>query len=226
MATKQTKCSVLLWGEPDHKKRAEALAVRAPDVALHGQIDMVPKAVPGLETLVLWGHGVPAKFCGKTPREIHEVIKGWKKLNPGLKVAELLSCNLQHGVDKKPFVADLKRGIGRFSSLHGMKIKSLPGNRDGRIAWSILQVEPTSQTWIYLTAPGHDDSNLMKLKTLIDFETNAAGKSVSYKGSLITKAMELRKLRSEKKLPAGLENCNWTMNYGHMDALRAHLVEV
>lgn len=227
MASSAGGATIVLWEGADHKARAETLTAMSPDIRLCAQIDTQPKAVPGLETLVLWGHGDAYGFCHKNARGIHEVIKSWKARNPGLQIVEMLSCNLQHGVGKDPFAVQLKTGIGRFSSLRGMKIRTFPRSLAGAAnAWSILFAEPLHKTWMYVTAPGNTDAKLMELKQLVTFEINKAGKTVSYNGSLITKAEELRKKRADGSLPAMLHNCRWTMNYGHFNSLRRQLVEV
>jgi len=202
-------------GHGSHGPRAQALANVTPGSRCGDIATTRATQIPGLQTLAFWGHGDSYRLCGKTPRELHELIKDWKKLNPGLNTVELITCNARHSTVGDPYANQLKSGIGFRSSLRGMKIKALPTTVTGRRnAWSILLAETSFNSWVYITAPGMDDSLLMQAKTLIDFTTTPSGGSVSFRGDIAVRANEV--VRDHP-------NRQWTMNYGYFNTLRNHL---
>jgi hypothetical protein len=201
-------------GHGSHGPRTQALSNATPGSRC-GDIDTTnASAITGLDTIAFWGHGDSMKLCGKTAREIHEVVKAWKALNPGLNTIEIITCNARHASAGDPFASQLKHGIGMFSSLHGMKIKALPTSVSGRNnAWSILLAETNHNSWCYITAPGADDSQLMKATTLINYDPGPKG-SISYRGDIATKANRIVSENPTRQ---------WTMNYGYFNTLRACL---
>ena len=204
-------------GHGSHGPRAQALAALSPGSRCGDIQTTQPVAIPGLDTLVFWGHGDKYKLCGKTPRELHDVIKAWKAVNPGLNTVELITCNARHAATGDPFAKQLKDGIGLMSSLRGLKIKALPTFVGGRNnAWSILLAETNSNTWCYITAPGANDSLLMQAKSLIDVDQGPNG-MVSYRGNIATRADAVVRAHPNRQ---------WTMNYGGFNTLRAHLSAV
>jgi hypothetical protein len=84
-------------------------------------------------------------------------------------------------------------------------------------AWSILLAEPIHNSWVYITAPGTNDKELMVANSLIQFEKNATGGLVCFRGDMATRA---------NKVVTEHPTRTWTMNYGYMNTLRAHLVAV
>ncbi|HKL40772.1 MAG TPA: hypothetical protein VJ894_08835 [Cryomorphaceae bacterium] len=205
-------------GHGSHGPRTQALAkVSTPSNV--GDIDSTkPVLVPGLHTLAFWGHGDSSKLCGKTASEIVEIVSAWKKLNTGLKTVEIITCNARHASAGRPFANQLKSKFGILSGTKGITIKGLPLTVSGKNnAWSILLAEPTFNSWVYITAPGTNDKLLMEANSLIQFETNANGGLVSYKGDIAQRADKTVRENPQRQ---------WTMNYGYMGTLRNHLVKV
>src|SRR5689334_19144893 len=88
-------CMYVLY-TADHQARGVALAAETPR-ARHGDIDGTsPMAVPGLDTLTFWGHCNMTDLCGKSSKELYDLITRWKKHNPALKTVELITCNARH----------------------------------------------------------------------------------------------------------------------------------
>jgi hypothetical protein len=202
-------------GHGSHGPRAQALSNVTPG-SLCGDIAATqPSTIMGLDTLAFWGHGDSLRLCGKTARELHELIKRWKAFNPGLNTVEIITCNSRHATGGDPYATQLKSGIGFRSSLKGLTIKALPTTVTGkRNAWSILLAETNFNSWVYITAPGANDAMLMQAKTLIDFETTAQGKVVSFRGDIAKRADDTVRAYPLRQ---------WTMNYGYLNTLRAHL---
>ena len=179
-------------------RRAVALA-SVEGQAYHGLIDSIKpdirRAQP-LETLVFWGHGDAYKLCHKTPGELVDIIKAWKKSNPTLKTVELITCNARHATGKttsysKQVKSKLKSGIR--SSTRDVKVKALPvtvtGSHD---AFSILLAETRTKSWVYVTGPGTNDDVMMEGARLINFHT-VNGKTVSFTGDIAARANEVIK---------------------------------
>lgn len=202
-------------GHGSHGPRAQALANVTPGAQCGDIATTQPKKVTGLNTLAFWGHGDPFKLCGKTAREIHEIIKAWKALNPDLKTVEIITCNARHCTNGDSFANQLKNGIGWGSSLRGLTIKALPTAVGGkRNAWSILLAETVSNSWVYITAPGASDAMLMEANSLIQFEKMPNGGMKSFNGDIAMRANNVVREHPMRQ---------WTMNYGYMNTLRAHL---
>ena len=84
--------NVILY-EKDHKDRAIDLAdvetkCRRKTLALH--VTTCPKEIPGLTTLVYFGHGT------LLPKNMAENIRSWRENNAKLKTIELITCNATH----------------------------------------------------------------------------------------------------------------------------------
>jgi hypothetical protein len=205
-------------GHGSHGPRAQALATFTPGSRCSDIDTTAATAVPGLDTLAFWGHGDSQKLCGKTASELFAIIKQWKKLNPGLKTIEVITCNARHASAGDPFVNQLKSKFGILSGTQGMVIKALPLTVTGKTnAWSILLAEINYNSWCYITAPGANDALLMQASILIQYEKNTAGGVVSYKGDIAERANQMIKNHPQRQ---------WTMNYGYFNTLRANLVVV
>jgi len=111
----------------------------------------------------------------------------------------------------------LRSGI--LSQTRNIVVKALPVNQLGGVhhAWSILFADVATRSWAYCSAPGADDSLLMKLKTLMTFDTTAEGRSVSYRGDVAKRAVDLTRNHKDRK---------WSINYGYFNTLRRNLVTV
>lgn len=207
-------------GKNDHGPRGRALAQVSG--AGSGYIETAVPTPKSIDTLTLWGHGDAAKLCGMDAKDISEVVKKWKAVNPGLKTVEIITCNARHASGGgKAFVDQLKNKLHGFrSSTRDVQIKGLPVAVGGKSnAWSILLAEPTHKSWVYITAPGANDSLLMQAKSLIDFEPTPNGQGLqSYRGDIAIKA--------DGSVRTAPMNRQWTMNYGYLNTLRSHLVKV
>jgi len=172
-------------GHGSHGPRAQALANITPG-SRYGDIDITKaSAIPGLHTLTFWGHGDSGKLCGKSPNEIHTIIKAWKRVNGGLKTIEILTCNSRHASGGDSFANKLKSQFGMLSGTGGLTLKALPVTVTGKMnAWSILLAETVHNSWVYNTAPGANDSLLMQANSLIQFTTNDTGGMVSFRGDI------------------------------------------
>ncbi len=201
-------------GSGSHGPRAQALAAVTPG-SKTADITAKPTQVRGLDTLAFWGHGDQFKLCGKSVNDLRSIISGWKGLNSGLKTIEIITCNSRHCTSGDPFARRLKSSFGIMSGTRGLKVKALPTTVTGKLnAWSILLAETNGKSWVYITAPGNDDSELMRATKLIQFFTNAAGKSVSFKGDIAQRADTMVREHRDR---------TWTMNYGYFKTLRATL---
>lgn len=205
-------------GHGSHGPRAQSLASVSPTSRCGDIASTQPSAVPGMHTLTFWGHGDSFKLCGQTADQIFSLIKGWKKLNSGLKTIEIITCNARHAVGGIPFVNQLKSKFGLLSGTSGMVVKALPVTVTGKNnAWSILLAETNFKSWCYVTAPGADDRLLMEASSLITFEKNARGGTVCYRGDIAARANQVVREHPQRQ---------WTMNYGYFNTLRANLVSV
>lgn len=83
--------------EADHQQRAQVLMNSLAADAVADPVDVAPKRVDGLTTLVLWGHGSHTGLCGlNNGKEVVQRINQWKDLNSGLKTVEIITCNSRH----------------------------------------------------------------------------------------------------------------------------------
>lgn len=207
-------------GHGSHEPRARALATLIPGSEVN---DVNAKAVAraGLDTLTFWGHGDSSRLCGKTVEEIRSVIKAWKALNAGLVTVEILTCNARHCTSGDPYATRLKNSFGILSGARGVKVKALPTTVTGKNnAWSILLAETIHNSWVYITAPGIDDKLLMQANSLIQFEDYEEGgqtKKRSFRGDIAQRADQMVRANPDRQ---------WTMNYGYLQTLRAHLAAI
>lgn len=204
----------------DHRARAVALAGAVPGSAA-ALIDTPPTKINGLDTLTFWGHGDPWKFCTKTPAEMAKVIKDWKSKNSGIKTVELITCNARHfstGATDS-FANQLKSALksGIMSSTSGIKMKGLPvGVTGAQNAWSILLADPGTKSWVYVSAPGMTDADMMEGQGLIRYHKVGTG-LVSFNGDIAQRANKMIVEHPKRK---------WSMNYGYFNNLRANLVSI
>jgi len=204
-------------GHGSHGPRAQALAGFTPGSSV-SDVTVAATAVPGLDTLAFWGHGDSLRLCGKTVEELRTLIAAWKKRNSGLKTIEIITCNARHCTAGDPYASRLKSSFGIMSGTSGLKVKGMPTTVTGKNnAWSILLAETVHNSWVYITAPGVDDKMLMVANSLVQFQRTADGKLVSFKGDIAERANQLVKEHPDRQ---------WTMNYGYLNTLRSHLVQV
>jgi hypothetical protein len=204
-------------GHGSHGPRTQALA----DMTGSGCGDISttnPSTIVGLDTLAFWGHGDSYKLCGKTVNELHTIIAAWKKLNKGIQNIEIITCNSRHCTAGNAFANKIKGKFGIMSGTRGLVLKALPATVTGKVnAWSILLWEPNFNSWCYVTAPGTDDSLLMQATTLVQYEIKPDGGMICFKGDMAKRADQVVRDHPDRK---------WTMNYGYMKTLRAHLGKV
>jgi hypothetical protein len=216
-----------------HEERARELAAITPGARI-GNIDTTPpRPLPfPLDTLIFWGHGDQGQLCGKSAMELCRLIGEWQKLNLELKTVELITCNVRHcDGARDPYADRVKHHLKWDPRIQGtlkLKVKALPVNVGGKVnAWSILLAHPPTKSWVYITAPGITDADMMRAKNLIEFDRGLTG-AISYTGDLAKKANKVVSSRASKPMDAsGLPfQVKWTMNYGYFNTLRNHLVEV
>lgn len=151
---------VVLWAERDHKNRAELLAQTyvAQAIDISGGAD--PVTIPGLDTLVFWGHGDTRRFCGLDEDEFLAVVTAWKKKNKNVNAVEMISCNLRHRQGTYTDSYTMKV-VAKLKKKHaGITFKALPVAVSGMGVGcenSILKWQPSSQTWAYVGTPGKED---------------------------------------------------------------------
>ncbi len=170
--------ALAIWGEADHKVRAEALATTYNTTAQ--PISVKPTKMAGLETLVFWGHGTPQAFCELESAEFVELVAAWQKRNSGLRIIEMLTCNARH---RAYGYADsyTEQVVKQLTvKLRNIKFRALPiavTNSGTTSDWSILKWQAPSATWAYVGAPtlegvsvGQADTNMHgACKVLEDF---------------------------------------------------------
>ena len=203
----------------DHATRGSALASTIG--ARHGLIGSTdPQRIRGLDTLTFWGHGDPGRFCERTPSDMVKLIRKWKDLNGSLKTVELITCNARHCTSGDPLAKKIKSALHRniFRSTSRLKVKALPVTVTGkRNAFSILLAETVHKSWVYVTAPGTNDSLMMQAQNLIRWEQDEEGRSFCFKGDMAARANQVVRDNPDRQ---------WTMNYGYFNTLRANLVAV
>lgn len=164
----------ILCGDQGHRSRCTALAGATPGASVADATGpALDKKVMRIHTLTFWGHGDASRFCGLTAREFVKKVKEWRKWNPTIKTVEIITCNSRHGtLESKPlkdgtverrwvksYLDQVKPGLKKL----GLKVKALPmgmGNV-GAMRWSILKFSPTTGTWLYVTADGAKDTDVM-----------------------------------------------------------------
>ncbi|MCA9758147.1 MAG: hypothetical protein KDA27_20300 [Candidatus Eisenbacteria bacterium] len=147
--------ALVIWGEDDHERRGRALATTYATTAQ--KISVKPTKMPGLATLVFWGHGDPSAFCGLPSKDFVDLVGAWRKLNGDLKTVEMLTCNARHKQYGFPdsYTKQVVDQLGKKQA--GIKFKALPvavGPSGKTADYSILKWHPASATWAYIGAPG------------------------------------------------------------------------
>ena len=202
---------IFLLYTQDHAARAEALAQVLPG-AQHGLVTTTPVAKAGLDTLIFWGHGDMLRLCGLLAPDVTKLIAAWKKLNPGLKTVEIITCNARHAsVGSDPLAAQIKRGLtaGFLSATRSIVVKALPVNVGGKHeAYSILLANAPNKTWCYVTASGASDATMWEGANLV----KAAAKDF---------ASDLA--QGANKVVIDVKDRKFTLNYGYFNTLRAQL---
>jgi hypothetical protein len=201
----------------DHLQRGVALA--GEEAGSEHALITTAAAAKGVSTLLFWGHGDNHHLCTKNASELAEVVKAWKALNPGIHTVELITCNARHYTGNTDSFANQLRSKlgGLFSSTRHIVIKGLPTTVTGSInAFSILLAEAPTKSWVYVTGPGVNDSEMMKGASLIKFQ-KVGERTISYRGDIAARADEMVRTHRDRK---------WTMNYGYFNTLRRNLVVV
>lgn len=227
---------ILFEGKPgakdSHEERAKGLSAVTGNCG-YGNIDTTTAtAVPNLNTLIFWGHGESSSMCGKSVVDLCKVIADWKKLNPKLKTIEIITCNARHAKGKAAaYVDKLKNHLKwdpRIRGTFSMTVKALPVGVGGKHnVWSILLAHGATGSWVYITAPGVTDAEMMQAKNLIEFDRGTTG-AISYTGDLAEKANKVVSARAKNPVDVSGNpfNVDWTMTYGYFNTLRACLVVV
>ena len=164
----------ILFGDEGHRARCSALAGATPGsnvTSANGPA--LDKKVQKIHTLTFWGHGDSSKFCGLTARDFVGKVKEWRKWNPTIATVEIITCNSRHGTldsTKRPdgtvessWVKSYTDQVKRDLQKEKLTVKALPMGMGGmgEHKWSILKFSPTTNTWLYVTADGAKDTDLM-----------------------------------------------------------------
>ena len=161
--------ALVIWGEDDHQVRAKALATTYNTTAQ--KINVKPKKITGLDTLVFWGHGDTQRFCGFESTPFVELVTVWKKLNSDLRTIEMLTCNARHRQSTSPD-SYTEQVVKKLTTKHkDLKFKALPiaVTKAGSTSdFSILKWH-ASNTWAYIGTPGDDHPMFEAIKKLEDF---------------------------------------------------------
>jgi hypothetical protein len=164
----------IFYGDEGHKARCTALAGATPGASTASAAGpALDKKVLKIHTLTFWGHGDARRFCGLTPTDFVAKVKEWMKWNPTIKTVEIITCNSRHGtIDSwkrddgtieqswvKSYTDQVKAGLKKL----GLTVKALPMGMGsgGANRWSILKFSPTTNTWLYVTADGAKDTDVM-----------------------------------------------------------------
>ncbi|MFO7855749.1 MAG: hypothetical protein R6V44_11110 [Paracoccaceae bacterium] len=161
--------TLVIWGEDDHKARAQTLANAC--AAQAQAVGRKPKKVSGLDTLTFWGHGDASKFCGLDADEFVDFVSAWRKANSGLRTVEMLTCNARH---RQGTYGDsyTERVATKLTTKHdGIRFRALPvaTSAGGRTCeFSILKWHPGTTTWAYVAATGDKDHGMWAAVKLIE----------------------------------------------------------
>ena len=140
--------TLVIWGEDDHKVRAEALATSYNTTAQ--KVTVKPRKVADLETLVFWGHGTSTEFCELDSDKFVALIAAWKKLNSKLKTIEMLTCNIRHKQGNKTD-SYTEQVVKKLTNKQDhMNFRALPVlTTDNAVVceFSILKYHAASATW-------------------------------------------------------------------------------
>lgn len=147
-------------GTGDHEARAKALAAV---ISAHcSPINGPAIQKPGLDTIILWGHGDPEALCGLSADAMVTKMAEWKKWNPLLKTIEIITCNARHSTGGD--LAYVQRFKPKLKSKYSdIVVKALPMGMGslGAHSFSILLADANTRTWAYVTAGGKDNTEVM-----------------------------------------------------------------
>lgn len=198
-------------GSADHETRAKALSAVTPGSNC-GPVTMTAIQKPDLDTLTYWGHGDAMKFCGFAANDFVANVSMWKKLNPGLKTVEIITCNARHSTTDLTFTSQAKPLLRKKSS--DIVLKGMPMGM-GSISshnWSILKAHAPTRTWFYVTAGGTTDQDEMwPAVHLVEAEALNCGSNLATAGAAVERANPSRK---------------FGLRYGTFDRLRATLTAI
>ena len=214
----------IFYGDEGHKARCTALsAATAGSSIANATGPALDKKVMKIDTLTFWGHGDATRFCGMSAMEFTNKVKEWMKWNPTIKTLEIITCNSRHGtIDSvklddgtierswvKSYTDQVKPGLKKL----GLTVKALPMGMgaSGANRWSILKFSPTTNTWLYVTADGEKDTDVMwPAVTKVEQDPLfKATKSFVTAGAAVKAADTLRK---------------YTIDFGSIGGLRSALV--
>jgi hypothetical protein len=210
----------ILYGDAQHRARCTALAAVTPGssvVAASGPA--FDKRVLRIDTLTFWGHGDAHGFCGMRAAEFVAKVKEWRKWNPTIGTVEIITCNARHDTELpigggqtlwvKSFTDQAKPPLQKA----GLVVKALPmGVGNARASrWSVLKFSGTTNTWLYVTAGGAQDTDEMwpavnALEAEQSFKTT---KNYTTAGAIVKARDTMRK---------------YTLDFGTVATLRAALV--
>ncbi len=206
---------MILWGK-EHQDRAEALAKTNKERAIdiHSlQKEPAGKGIQSIRcpdsTLTIWGHGDAKTFCELSNAEFGVLLKNWKKLNPELKIVEIVTCNARHNAD--PF-SSYAVTVAKFvrETYPDVAIRALPIGQN-RNDHSILYANAVTGTFCYITAGSQEAfDEAIRLFEDADRKNN---------GNCNVAGQEIVKFRGTTHPP-------FTINSGKFEDLRASLVNI
>jgi hypothetical protein len=164
----------ILCGNPDHTGRCAALASVTPGASVVSATGpALDKKVLKIQTLTFWGHGDASTFCQLSATQFINKVGEWIKWNPSIKTLEIITCNSRHGtslswrnendVIEKSWVKSYTDQVKPALKRMGLTIKALPMGMGagGANLWSVLRYNSESRTWLYVTANGAKDTDVM-----------------------------------------------------------------
>jgi hypothetical protein len=164
----------ILHGDEGHRARCAALAAATPGASVGSAGGpALDKKVQKIDTLTFWGHGDASRFCGMTSSDFAAKVKEWMKWNPTIATVELITCNSRHGtIDsrklddgtiERSWVKSYTDQVKPALKKQGLVVKALPMGMGtgGANRWSILKFSPSTNTWLYVTADGEKDTDVM-----------------------------------------------------------------
>ena len=214
----------ILFGDEGHRARCMALAGATPGAQVGNATGpALDKKVMKINTLTFWGHGDASRFCGLSATDFVNKVKDWMKWNPTINTVEIITCNSRHGtIDSqrnakgeievswvKSYTDQVKPGLKKLK----LTVKALPMGMGaaGANRWSILKFSPTTNTWLYVTADGAKDTDVMwPGVTMVEQDpTFQATKNFVTAGAVVKARETMRK---------------YTLDFGTIGQLRSSLV--
>ena len=214
----------ILHGDEGHRARCTALAAATPGASVGSAGGpALDKKVQKIDTLTFWGHGDASRFCSLSSTDFTAKVKEWMKWNPTIKTLEIITCNSRHGtIDSrrlddgsierswvKSYTDQVKPGLKKL----GLVVKSLPMGMGsgGANRWSILKFSPSTGTWLYVTADGEKDTDVMwpGVTQVEQDPIFLATKNFATAGAAVKTRETMRK---------------YTLDFGTIDKLRAALI--